>query len=163
MHSGIRGQPATLKYLLESSPRRSVGEEGQGLHRPVGGEVPHPEMSGMGPVIWGFCASTRDCRLPAQAPVLQAAGTVPDRPESVKSTCWTALRPARSVRLPTSHVPLKMLGPSWEMMLHCDQQLARLLVSSRSSRQQSSIESKGYFHLLIRAGMWQLVADWAEA
>lgn len=75
-----------------------------------------PEISGTDPLIRGFCARTKESRLPDQAPVLHAAGTVPDRPAAVKSTCWTALRPARSDRLPTLQLPWKMLGPSWEII-----------------------------------------------
>ncbi len=72
----------------------------------------YPEMSGTDPLMSGFCAKTRESRLPLQAPVLQAAGTVPASPASVKSTCCTALRPAKSDKLPTLHVPWKILGPN---------------------------------------------------
>ena len=80
-------------------------------------EKAYPEISGTDPLIRGFCARTKESRLPDQAPVLHAAGTVPDRPAAVKSTCWTALSPARSDRLPTLQLPWKMLGPSWEIIL----------------------------------------------
>ena len=56
-------------------------------------------------------------RVEAQAPVLQLAGTVPERPEAVKSTMEAALSPAKSPRVPTSQAVLNTLGPSWEMIL----------------------------------------------
>ena len=86
----------------------------------------HPLRSGMGPLMLGFSARVREVREPAQpAPAPQAAGTVPDSPESVKSTMEAAVRPARSVRLPTLQVPWNTLGPSWEMTLQADEHCAK--------------------------------------
>lgn len=77
----------------------------------------HPDRSGMAPVTLGFCASTRDCRVPLQAPVPQAAGTLPETPALVKSTLTAADRPARSVRLLRLQLPWNTLGPSCDISL----------------------------------------------
>ena len=97
----------------------------------------------MGPVMSGFWARVREVRVPAQPePAPQAAGTVPERPESVKSTIEAAVRPARSVRLPTLQVPWNTLGPSWEMTLQANKHCAKYctgLVHSPSAACRNSV------------------------
>ena len=73
---------------------------------------------GIGPVTFGFWARVRLRRLPAQEPFAHVAGMEPESPLAVKSRTCREARPAKSDRVLRSQEPLKMLGPSCDMILH---------------------------------------------